>query len=340
MSQDPLAKDPFATAGVYEFLHGYPSERRDQTLKFWALLGFEPVAEQALDAAGAQALYGHASAVTSIRLAHAGCASFGTGHVRLQFWETPRNAGLDICKPLDVGSRWMGIYCRDILSVAEAFADTIATHGKDWFLSPLVRASIVQPEPAYSLDALFVGLRELVVLGDDFRFAFVQRAGFDRPGFGTFNEALPFRNTEGTHANVIQPVGQFSTDFYKAVFGLVTMPYGDAKDSGSEASTIAALDLAPGQTFRIERLLRPGCPAGMLQVYAPYSDAADRRQDSRPGSVGLAGYSYAVRDIEDFRATVLAHGGSSVTPVLRNEFDEPSLCFDAPDGVAWTVVAA
>ena len=238
-------------------------------------------------------------------------------------------------KPVDVGSRWMGIYTQDILQLRDGFADTRQHQGEEWWISPLVRAALEWPEPKFGLDKPFVGLRELVVIGEDFRHAFIQRGGFDRPGFGTFDTTLPFKNTEGTHANLVQPVGAFSTDFYKSVFGLVTAPFGDAEDAGDKQSTIEVLDLAPGQMFRVERLGTPDCPTGLIQVYAPHEGSTDARHLSRAGCRGLCLFTYRVRDIGELSKRAAAYGATRLSDTRPNEFGEAAACFDAPDGIAW-----
>ena len=330
-----MANQPAALAGIYEFVHGHLAADREAVLAFWAHFGFAPIEEGSCDADAAAALYGHRSAVTSVRLAHPGCETYGTGHVRLQFWETLRNDGLGDAKGLDVGSRWMGIYTRAGQRVMEAM------HGeadaKNWSLTGLVRAAFAWPEPPITLASPFLGLREFLAFAPEFRLAFVERVGFERPGFGTFAEDLPFRNTEGSHANIVQPMGAFSSDFYKEVFGLVTMAGGEAHDSGGEAPTIEALKLAPGQMFHIERLVHPDCPAGMLQVYSPHSDAADVRDRARPGSLGIGCYTYQVRDLAAFREAITAAGASDVTPRCTDEFGTDAISFLAPDGIFWTV---
>ncbi len=334
-----MSSESLPVSGIYEFVFGSSAARRDPVLEYWSHLGFHPIAEGSLGPSDSNALYGQESQLTSLRLEHAGCRSFETGYVRLQFWDQLLNDGLGQAKPLDVGSRWMGLYTKDILQLRDAFADTKHNRNENWWVSPLVRAALEWPEPAFALDRPFIGLRELVVLSDDFRHAFIQRGGFDRPGFGTFDDALPFKNTEGTHANIVQPAGGFSTEFYKRVFGLVTAPFGEAEDAGDKPSTIDVLDLAPGQMFRIERLTTPGCPTGMIQVYAPHGGAQDCRSLSRPGSRGLCFNTYRVRDIAALKDLVSTHGAMDVTDVRANEFGESSLCFTAPDGIAWGSLA-
>ncbi len=334
-----MTNQPLASAGIYEFVFGVSFEQTDALADFFAVLGFQPVAEGRLGAGDAQRLYGHAAELRSIRLQHPGCTSFGTGYVRLQSWSELRNSGLADAKPLDVGSRWMGIYTREVLQLHDSLSSAHTLETWNLWLSPLVTAPLERPAPELSFDKPFVGLREQLAFGDAFRLAFIQRGGFDRPGFGTFDDALPYRNTEGSHANIVQPVNSFSTDFYKQVFDLETAPFGEAHDSGAEAPTIAALSLDPGQTFRVERIRAPDCPTGLLQVYSPHSGNADCRDLSRPGSRNLSHYTFRVRDIEECASRVRAAGATGLTEVREDEFGVACIVFDAPDGIAWSVCA-
>ncbi|MEO0996217.1 MAG: hypothetical protein AAFX58_01745 [Pseudomonadota bacterium] len=330
---------PLIDAGVYEFTFGARADERDALLEFWLRLGFTVTAEGRLGADEAAGLYGHASSVQTLRLDHAGCASYGTGYVRLQCWDRPLNDGLGDALPLDVGSRWMGMYTRDILELRDSFQGEQALGRADYDVSPLVSAPLAKPPPAVSLAEPFVGLREMLVFGERFRLAFIQRGGFDRPGFGTFDETIPFKTTEGSHANIVQPIGAFSTDFYKTVFGFETAPFGEEHDSGDEPSTKIALRLAPGQLFRVERLRAPDCPTGLLQVYSPHSDSADVRERSRPGARNLSHYSLKVRDLAECRRRIEAVPDAGVVGAGSDEFGAEALTFRAPDGAVWVAVA-
>ncbi len=319
--------------GVHEFIFGLEDGSQDEWLQFWELLGFRPVQSGQLGAADAGRLYGHASELASVRLRHSGCAAHDTGAVRLHFWKSLRNEGLARARPIVTGSRWMGIYTRDILQVLDSFeADQKRGRWKLW-MSPLVAAPLAKPAPEHGWAQPFVGLRELLVFSDRFRLAFIQRAGFDRPGFGTFDSTLPYHNTEGSHANVVQPDNAFSTAFYKKMFGLETAPFGEPHDSGEEAPTIAALDLQPGETFHVERTRAPDCPTGLLQVYSSYMPGRDLRDLSRAGSGNLCLYSFRVSDVEALGRRIQSAGQE--VALADDEFGAPSACFNAPDGYQW-----
>jgi hypothetical protein len=326
------------TAGVFEFVFGALVTERDELLKFWRVLGFEPDAEGCLSAPSASDAYGHSSAVQSVRLKHIGCETYSTGFVRLQFWEELRNEGLGNCSPIVVGSRWMGMYTHDILQLRDSFESQRAKVDWNLWISPLVNAPLVNPPPIHDFYEPFIGLRETLVFGDRFRLAFIQRAGFDRPGFGTFDDELAFKNTEGSHANVVQPDSQFSTEFYKNAFGFETAPYGDPHDSGGEEPTIAALKLREDELFRVERTRAVDCPSGLLQVYSSYMPGEDKRDLSRPGSGNLCAYSVRVASLRSLADLIDETELASHSEIFEDEFGQPALSFLAPDGYAWIAV--
>ncbi len=316
-------------SGLHEFVFSAHVSERERLLAFWAGLGFQSDAEGALSADDAGALYGHGAALTSIRLRHSGCAAHETGLVRLQCWDELAGEGLGARQPLVTGSRWMGMYTADILELRDSLSD-YNRDTEDRWLSELVSAPIANPPPRVTWNSPFVGLRETLYFDLDGRVAFIQRGGFDRPGFGSIDLSLPYKNSEGSHANVVQPSRSFDTDFYKTVFGLESAPYGEAHDSGDEPPTQRALRLDAGQIFRVERLRAPECPTGLLQVYSPYFDADDHRALSQPGQRGLSAYSYRVQSVD-----AEALPGVTDYRAGQNEFGEPACTFRAPDGYGW-----
>jgi catechol 2,3-dioxygenase-like lactoylglutathione lyase family enzyme len=323
-----------AVTGLYEHIFAARVSDRERLLAFWSAFGFEVVAEGALTAAEAEALYGHRAELTSLRLRHPGCATFGTGQVRLHCWSDLAGSGLGAHRPLVTGSRWMGMYTADILEIRDSLS-ALNRESPDRWLSDLVSAPLAHPPPDITLQAPFVGLRETLYFDEDVRVAFIQRGGFDRPGFGTIDMTSLFKNSEGSHGNVVQPSGAFDTAFYKRVFGLETAPYGEAHDSGSEPPTQVALRLEVGQLFRVERLRAPDCPTGLLQVYAPYFDSPDHRALSRAGQRGLCLYSYRLSDLALDQASGVSEFRSG-----RDEFGEAACTFSAPDGYQWMCVGA
>jgi hypothetical protein len=234
----------------------------------------------------------------------------------------------------------MGLYTHDILQLRDAFTNPQAVSGWNLWVSPLVNAPLQKPAPDHTYYERFVGLRETLVFGTRFRLAFIQRGGFDRPGFGTFDDSLPFKNTEGSHANVVQPANNFDTEFYKAAFDFETAPFGEPHDSGDEPPTIEALKLRDGELFHVERTRAVDCPSGLLQVYSSYMEGPDRRDLSRPGSGNLCAYSVAVNDPDKLVSIIEAHEDARLIADCDDEFGTRSIVFDAPDGYAWIAVHA
>lgn len=326
-------------AGIHEFVFGALLTERDELLRFWEVLGFMVDAEGRMSAASAAEFYGHGSELVAVRLRHSGCSTYNTGLVRLHFWEHLHDEGLGNSNPVQPGSRWMGMYTHDILQVRDAFVNEQAQQDWGLWVSPLVNAPLQKPAPAHTYYERFVGLRETLVFGNRFRLAFIQRGGFDRPGFGTFDSSLPLRNTEGSHANIVQPDNSFSSDFYKRAFDFETAPFGEPHDSGDEPPTIEALRLRPGETFHVERTRAAGCPSGLLQIYSSYLPGPDLRDVSRPGCGNLCAYSVRVRDLDRLAALIDDTAGAKAQADGRDEFSARSLSFQAPDGYAWIAVA-
>ena len=326
-------------SGVHEFVFGCSIDARDTFEKYWDQLGFKAVQEGHIDAQSAKKLYGYEQPVTSVLLEHPGCEPAKGGYVRLQCWDTLRNDGVGMASPATCGSRWMGMYTNDILRIYDAYKDSSKKYDKDWWISNIARAAIEWPEPEFDFIKPFVGLRELVVLTEFARHAFIQRSGFDRAGFGTIAEDLPFKNSEGTHANIVQPVAEFNAQFYKDVFGWVTAPYGEAEDIGDKPATIEVLDLEPGQVIRMERLKSPHSPTGMLQVYSPYTSSVASVSDcAQPGSRGLSAYTVLIADIDGAISRAEQAGATQISGLLQDEFGRQVCTFTAPDGFAWGVI--
>lgn len=328
-----------AKAGVHEFVFGGLLSEREDLLKFWGVLGFEVANEGGLSSSDSAALYGHAQDLVSIGLRHPGCDTFNTGLVRLQLWSELRNDGLGDSDPIETGSRWMGMYTNDILQVRDAFTNDRAINEWGLWVSPLCNAPLVNPPPEMTFYERFVGLRETLVFGNRVRLAFIQRGGFDRPGFGTFDNSLPFKNTEGSHANVVQPDNGFSSDFYKAAFDFETAPFGEAHDSGGEPPTIVALKLKKDELFHVERTRAVDCPSGLLQIYSSYMSGPDRRDLSQPGCGNLCAYSVRLADLDKLRQLIEKDEVAALISDAKDEFGERCIVFKAPDGYVWIAVA-
>jgi len=123
MSTEMVSMAP-PRAGLYEHICGVTD--LDEAGRYWAQLGFEPLAEGSLEAERAHSLYGVGSRLRSVRLRHK--ATERRGLIRLMHWEVPTGQGLEF-HPLDLGSRWSGFYVKDVLEIRDACRDQTALTG-------------------------------------------------------------------------------------------------------------------------------------------------------------------------------------------------------------------
>ena len=319
-------------SGLYEHIHGVSD--LDSALSYWHQLGFAEVARGRLPASAAAALYGVDSAVESVRLRHRNGAQ--VGQIRLHRWDRPLGAGLGHAPPLTIGSRWSGFYTRDILQLHEAYVDDNSARDAHWQVNDLARLFISDMTPEFRQS--FVGLREFFLTGPEHRHAFLQRVGFDRPGFGIFAEGTPLSCSESTHGNIVM-ADLATARFYRDALGLVEQT--PVQRLGWQMPAIRqSMRLSEGDVFSVEVLGAPETPSGLLRVYAAESPIEDLRAVSQPGHLGLNCYSYAYAPAGlNLRHGLLAqHGATGVTELLENEFGERSTSFVAPDGYFWTLV--
>lgn len=318
--------------GLYE--HWYGTQDIDAAIAYWGQLGFRPLARGGLDAASAGALYGHAAPLESVRLRHAGTDRQGL--IRVMRFAPSAGPGLGLAHALALGSRWSGFYTRDILAVQDAYRDGDAQRADPvWKVSPVARLFLSPEVPGFFRP--FVGIRETTVFGPEHRQAFLQRVGFDRPGFGTFAEGTPLPVTECSHGNLVIP----SLDdlrFYEAGLGLALQTPGQVID-WSTVAVRSSLGLGEGEAFSVIVYQAPGEPSGFLRLYAPRESRPDLRGVSRAGHLGLCAYSwrYPAGGLPARRDAAVAAGAQAATPVLVNEFGEPACTLLAPDGCFWAL---
>lgn len=318
--------------GLYE--HWYGTEDIDRAIRYWRQLGYEPSAQSRLGAEQAEALYGGRGSLESVRLRHQGTDRQGL--IRLHRFEAGMGPGLGFSHALATGSRWSGFYSRDILAVQDAYRDQAALSGERWKVSDVARLFISATTPSF-YDP-FIGIRETTVTGSAHRHAFLQRVGFDRPGFGSFAEQTPLPVTESTHGNVVLRVFD-DHEFYARGLGLAVQTPVQSID-WTVTAVRNSLELKEGESFVVIVYQAPGEPSGFLRVYGSAEVRDNQLDQSRPGQLGACGYSYRypAGSLPARRAAVQKAGAVDVTPILENEFGERSFSFNAPDGYFWNLV--
>ncbi|MEH2142648.1 hypothetical protein [Nostoc sp.] len=306
----------------------------EATLKYWTEFGYREVNRGQLSAEQAGLLYGHASDLTSLRLQNGNSSDHGL--VRLLSWKQPRNQGLGHTLPVVNGSRWFASLVQDIYAFADAFNDDKA-NGGDWIYSEPVRAIEFTGNLGVGLYNRFVGVREMFVISSQTRQAFFQRYNYNRPGYGTIDPSSPLLVSEGTHSSLIISDHSLSS-FYAEVFGLVPLESNPKRSGYEKPSTRQTLMLDEGQEFYVSGFASPKTYVGLFQVYSPLYPTPDKREYSQPGSLGLSLFIYQVDDITAFHQRITASAATKVSPILPNEFGEPSFGLVAPDGMYWIIV--
>lgn len=319
-------------SGIFENCVG--SKDIEATLKYWAELGYREVKRGQLEAEAAGLLYGHGSALTSVRLQNGNSADHGL--VRVMSWSEPGNQGLGETLPIVVGSRWFASLVKDIYAIADAFTDD-KENGGNWIYTEPVRAIEGTGQKGTGLYNRFVGVREMFVIGSETRQAFFQRYNYTRPGYGTIDSSSPMAVSEGTHSSIVTS-DHALTSFYAEVFGLVPFEFNAKRSGYQNPSTRQTLMLEDGQEFYLSVFSSPKTNVGVFQVYSPLYPTPDKREYAQPGSLGLSLFTYQVEDIAAFRERVTRTQATNVTPILPNEFGEPSFGLVAPDGMYWVIV--
>jgi len=268
-------------SGIFENCIG--SEQAQPTLRYWAELGYREIQRGHLSAEAAQALYGHASNLTSVRLQNGDSADHGL--VRIMVWEQPRNVGLQQSHPFVIGSRWFASLVQDIYAVADAFNDDNTNDG-NWIVPEPIRGIEFIGQPGTNFYQRFTGVREFFVIGTETRQAFYQRYNYTRPGYGLIDPDSPLGVSEGTHSSIVT-ADHDTTTFYTDVFGLVPANNTQKRSGYQNPATRQILMLEEGDGFLLSSFSSPQTDVGVLQVYTPLYSTPNKLDFAQPGVLGM-----------------------------------------------------
>jgi catechol 2,3-dioxygenase-like lactoylglutathione lyase family enzyme len=346
---DPTAlRTATCIGGLHELCVGVPDLAT--ALDDFAAFGCRVGENGALDAAAAEALYGHRSALRSLRLLH-GEADHGL--VRLMQWETPRNDGVGLRRDLrGIGSRWGVRVTQSVYGIVN-HAERALQAGAPLTLIPpqlAVIGEVSGVRAARPFRDPIVGVREMVLLQPHYRQVFFERFGYDSPLYGQIDPASLLRTSQHTHAGLMVASDDPRIfDFYDGVLGLKrtheeTVPYENATGSRS------IFGLEPGEGFHMVDFDDPRTGStlatrrsGKLKCvrFAAGAKIDDLRDAARPGSLGYSLYTWRVDDIDGMHAKLAATPGvTQLRPVQQDEFGRRSTLFCAPDGYDWMLVQA
>lgn len=329
--------------GLYEVMAGVAD--LDAAIAYWGAHGFTPGARGQLDAKHAAQLYGHDSAVSSVRLQH---QDSDHGLIRLMKWDRPRSGGLGMTRFRVAGSRWGAMMTRSAYNVMN-HVEAAAKRNQPIDVVPPVFASIYQrdqtPRP---FAAPLLGVREMALVQPEARQVYFERFGYDNALYGKVNDASLMRTSQITHFGMVIRHDEHAVlDFYDKVLGLKRT----ADDHVPYEMTVgsrAIFDIPEGEPHWLVDFDDPrsgDTPAnrrsGRLKILRFPEKAAmpDLRASARAGAPGFGNYVWRCVDPEKLRARALSGGATAAGEVLPDEFGVSAFSCDAPDGYAWTFVA-
>ena len=348
MTDPSAATSPACIGGLHELCVGVPD--LDEAIADFAAYGCHPGERGALDAEAAAALYGHRSALESVRLLH-GDADHGL--VRLMKWASPRNAGSGVRAHLrGHGSRWGVRVTQSVFNIVNHAERALQAGAPLTLLPPLlaVIGEVSGERAARPFRDPVVGVREMVLLQPHYRQVFFERFGYESPLYGQVDPASLLRTSQHTHAGLmVASDDERIFDFYEAVLGLKRtheerVPYANATGSRS------IFALQAGEGFHMVDFDDPRTGAalaerrsGKLKCVRFAADAKidDLREFSRPGCLGYSLYVWRTADVDAMHARLAATPGvTALRPVRADEFGRRCVAFRAPDGYDWVLVQA
>jgi catechol 2,3-dioxygenase-like lactoylglutathione lyase family enzyme len=318
-----------AVGPVYEAIIGVKDLAAAE--RYWAEMGYRPVAHGELDAATAEQLYGWPRAARALRLQNGETAEYSL--VRLLEWEELRPGRAADFPPISLAMRWSAALVDGVVDLYDSFLEGAAA-GEPWQVNRLVRGWMGPPDEPPGFFRRPIVMREFLVTGPETRQVFFGRTGFTRPGYGRVWPSSPRGVSPFTHHGVVLPAEQ-SLSWFCDVLGLERRGGRELSDQQEGART--HLELRPGQRVLYTQLGAPGFPEGLLFVFQPLAPAPDARNVCRPGGQGVTLFSFRTGDLAGVLAASQALGGQ-VTPICRNEFGEPAAGVVLPAGVWWQLI--
>mgnify|MGYP001772959065 CR=1 FL=1 len=331
--------------GVYEVGIGAKNEDKDKLIAYFERFGYRIGKEGVLDEASVEQLYGVRSKLRSVRLYH---QDSDHGLIRIMVWDKPSDDGLGLIGMKVIGNRWGAMMTADIYNIQNHVEEAIAQGYPIYYVSPQ-RAEIYKPEkrPVPFLEN-YPAIREMCLIQPLTRQIIFQRFGYTLPYYGKINHESFFKSSQITHVGIVIEYDPEHIEFYGDVLGLLKVKESKSYESGYEDSSARAIfDLEKHQRYGTTDFDNPSSSkdpmkavSGRLKIiwFSPESDLEEKLDRSKPGSLGYSLYTYRVKNIEEYHRRVKKSKARSVTAIRKNEFDEKSFSFIAPDGYFWTLV--
>ena len=321
--------------GVYEVMMGTDDAAR--MIRYFGEFGFTVTDSAVFTEAQALKLYRVPSALKSYRMQNGDIDSHGL--LRLLVWQKPLGPGVGYTEPETVGSRMAVMKTDDIMRLYDVFQMLRTQRQEKWLPTEPYFDDPLGINANQGLDFFKrpVGVRENAVYGDFFTHVFFQRYGYTIPGYGTVNPKANLKTSEFTHHDFfirIDSMGQLS--YLQTVLGL-RMEKKPEIDGDWLRGARAVFLMPQGYSHWYVGFVSPNNICGKLKFFMPRGAKPDRQANQRPGEMGITLHSFTVPDIASLHARVTA-AKLNPTPVLPDEFGEPSFTFRGPEGTTWQII--
>lgn len=321
--------------GVYEVMVG--TDDAPRLIRYFGEFGFTVTDSAVFTEAQALKLYRVPSALKSYRMQNGDIDSHGL--LRLLVWQKPLGPGVGYTEPETVGSRMAVMKTDDIMRLYDVYHMLRSQRQERWLPTEPYFDDPLGINANQGLDFFKrpVGVRENAVYGDFFTHVFFQRYGYTIPGYGTVNPKSNLKTSEFTHHDFFIRVDSMAQlNYLQTVLGL-KMERRPEVDGDWLRGARAVFLMPPGYSHWYVGFVSPNNICGKLKFFMPRGPKPDRQANQRPGEMGITLHSFTVPDITPLHARVTA-AGLGPTPVLPDEFGEPSFTFRGPEGNTWQII--
>ena len=330
--------------GVYEVAIG--ATNADPLIKYWMQFGYRVGETGELAANEALNLYGVESKLNSIRLYH---QDADHGLIRLFVWDKPTNDGLQLSKMKVVGNRWGTMLTTDICDL-QNHAEEAIEQKLPIYLVPPIRSEIykLKTRPVPFVEN-YLAVREMCLIQPLARQVLFQRFGYTLPLYGKVNESSFFKTSQITHFGMVIDDDIEHLRFYDNVLGLLRgIDQKPGTSTYEDPSARAMFSLEANESYATTDFDDPHSSpidpqkvrSGRLKIIRFPSEAKleNKINHANPGSLGFSLYTLRVNTIEKYHLKLKQSNATQVTDICKNEFNELSFSFTAPDGYCWTIL--
>lgn len=320
-------------SGVYEVCMGTTNPA--YAIKYFTEFGYHVIEEKTLSEKEALQIYGHSSALKSIRMQNGMIDSHGL--LRLLVWESPLNEGVGFAPPRTIGQRLAVMKTDDIFRLMDVF-NTIRENGDPCTItSPIADDLFDLDRGKKDFFNRPVIVRENAVYSKFFNHIFFQRYGYHIEGYGTVAEDTPLRTSEFTHHDFfISSTDMSDISYMSSALGFIAEDV-PVLDGEWQKGPREVFMMKTGEAHWYQGFVSPNNICGKLKFLIPTTQTNDFSDRQKIGSLGITMHSFYTDKLEFVHKLVNQHQ-LSPSPIQNNEFMEQSFTFTGPGGCHWQII--